>query len=59
MIVYISSAVLAAIAGIFATAKIGAADGNSLGLLSELDAMRLLRWAGHVCLGDEPRSLEQ
>ena len=49
MIVYISSAVLAAIAGIFATAKIGAADGNSLGLLSELDAIAAVA-VGGTCM---------
>lgn len=46
MIVYISSAVLAAIAGIFASSKIGAADGNSLGLLSELDAIAAVAVGG-------------
>lgn len=46
MVVYISSAVLAAIAGIFATAKIGAADGNSLGLLAELDAIAAVAVGG-------------
>ena len=51
MIVYISSAVLAAIAGIFATAKIGAADGNSLGLLSELDAIAAVAVGGTCMYG--------
>ena len=46
MVVYISSAVLAAIAGIFATSKIGAADGNSLGLLAELDAIAAVAVGG-------------
>lgn len=46
MVVYVSSAVFAAIAGIFATAKIGAADGNSLGLLSELDAIAAVAVGG-------------
>lgn len=46
MIVYISSAVLAAAAGIFATSKIGAADGNSLGLLAELDAIAAVAVGG-------------
>jgi ribose transport system permease protein len=46
IVVYISSAVLAAIAGIFATSKIGAADGNSLGLLAELDAIAAVAVGG-------------
>lgn len=46
MIVYTSSAALAAIAGIFATSKIGAADGNSLGLLAELDAIAAVAVGG-------------
>lgn len=46
MFVYISSALLASIAGIFETAKIGAADGNSLGLLAELDAIAAVAVGG-------------
>ena len=46
MFVYMASAVLAALAGIFDTAKIGAADGNSLGLLAELDAIAAVAVGG-------------
>ena len=46
MFVYIYSAVFAAFAGIVASAKIGAADGNSLGLLSELDAIAAVAVGG-------------
>ncbi len=46
MFVYIYSAVFAALAGIVATAKIGAADGNSLGLLAELDAIAAVAVGG-------------
>lgn len=46
LFVYVSSAVLAGVAGIFATAKIGAADGNSLGLLAELDAIAAVAVGG-------------
>ncbi len=46
MFVYITSAVLAGIAGIFATAKIGAADANSLGNLAELDAIAAVAVGG-------------
>lgn len=46
MFVYMSSSFLASMAGIFATAKIGAADGNSLGMLSELDAIAAVAVGG-------------
>lgn len=46
MFVYITSAVLAGVAGIFATAKIGAADANSLGNLAELDAIAAVAVGG-------------
>ncbi|MDD2957758.1 MAG: ABC transporter permease [Lachnospiraceae bacterium] len=46
MFVYIYSAAFAAFAGIVATAKIGAADGNSLGLLAELDAIAAVAVGG-------------
>lgn len=46
MFVYMASAVLAAVAGILATAKIGAADGNSLGKLAELDAIAAVAVGG-------------
>ncbi len=49
MFVYMASAVLAGVAGILATAKIGAADGNSLGRLAELDAIAAVAVAGPVC----------
>lgn len=39
MFVYIYSSIFASFAGVVASAKIGAADGNSLGLLAELDAI--------------------
>lgn len=46
MFVYMASAVLAGVAGILATAKIGAADGNSLGRLAELDAIAAVAVGG-------------
>lgn len=46
MFVYMTSAVLAGLAGIFATAKIGAADANSLGNLAELDAIAAVAVGG-------------
>lgn len=46
MFVYVYSAAFAAIAGVFASAKIGAADGNSLGLLAELDAIAAVAVGG-------------
>lgn len=46
IIVYMTSAFLAAVAGIFAVAKIGASDGNSLGLLAELDAIAAVAVGG-------------
>lgn len=46
MVVYITSALLAGFAGIFATAKIGAADANSLGNLAELDAIAAVAVGG-------------
>lgn len=55
MFVYICSAVLASVAGIFATAKIGAADGNSLGLLSELDAIAAVAVGGTSMSGGRAR----
>lgn len=51
MIVYISSAFLAGLAGVFATAKIGASDGNSLGLLAELDAIAAVAVGGTSMTG--------
>lgn len=53
--VYMSSAFLAAIAGIFATAKIGAADGNSLGMLAELDAIAAVAVGGTSMSGGRAR----
>jgi ribose transport system permease protein len=46
MFVYIYSSVFAALAGIISAAKIGAADGNSLGLLAELDAIAAVAVGG-------------
>ena len=46
MVVYMTSAFLAGVAGIFATAKIGAADANSLGNLAELDAIAAVAVGG-------------
>ncbi|MCD7745732.1 MAG: ABC transporter permease [Lachnospiraceae bacterium] len=46
MFVYVFCAVMAGLAGIFETAKIGAADGNSLGLLAELDAIAAVAVGG-------------
>jgi len=51
LFVYMASAFFASIAGIFATAKIGAADGNSLGLLSELDAIAAVAVGGTSMAG--------
>lgn len=51
MFVYITSAVLAGVAGIFATAKIGAADANSLGNLAELDAIAAVAVGGTSMAG--------
>lgn len=46
LFVYVTSSVLAGLAGIFATAKIGAADANSLGNLAELDAIAAVAVGG-------------
>lgn len=46
MFVYIYSAVFAGFAGIISAAKVGAADGNSLGLLAELDAIAAVAVGG-------------
>ena len=55
MFVYMSSAFLAALAGVFATAKIGAADGNSLGELAELDAIAAVAVGGTSMSGGRAR----
>ncbi len=46
LFVYVFSAVLAGFAGIVSAAKIGASDGNSLGLLAELDAIAAVAVGG-------------
>ncbi len=55
--VYVASAVLAGVAGILATAKIGAADGNSLGLLAELDAIAAVAVGGTSMKGGKVKVL--
>lgn len=51
MFVYTFSAFLAGCAGVIAAAKAGAADGNSLGLLSELDAIAAVAVGGTSMAG--------
>ena len=46
MFVYIYSSVFAGLAGIVSAAKIGAADGNTLGNLAELDAIAAVAVGG-------------
>ncbi len=46
MLVYVFSAVFAAMAGLIETARMSAADGNSLGKLSELDAIAAVAVGG-------------
>lgn len=53
--VYIFCAILAGVAGIFATAKNAAADGNTLGLLSELDAIAAVAIGGTSMAGGRAR----
>lgn len=55
MFVYIASSVLAGLAGILATAKIGAADGNSLGQLAELNAIAAVAVGGTSMSGGRVR----
>ncbi len=55
MFVYMFCAVMAAFAGIFETAKIGAADGNSLGLLAELDAIAAVAVGGTSMSGGKAK----
>ncbi len=55
MIVYGTSAVLAATAGIFAAAKVGAADGSALGQLVELDAIAAVAIGGTPMSGGRSR----
>lgn len=53
--VYTFCAILAGLAGIFATAKNAAADGNTLGLLSELDAIAAVAIGGTSMAGGRAR----
>lgn len=46
MFVYVYSALLASFAGVISAAKVGAADGSSLGLLAELDAIAAVAVGG-------------
>lgn len=55
MFVYMTSSFLAGLAGVFATAKIGAADGNSLGILAELDAIAAVAVGGTSMSGGRAR----
>ena len=55
--VYMASAFFAAVAGVFASAKIGAADGNSLGLLAELDAIAAVAVGGTSMAGGRAKVL--
>lgn len=57
MIVYGISGILAAIAGVFAAAKVGAADGSALGQLAELDAIAAVAIGGTPMSGGKPRVL--
>ncbi len=49
--VYVFSAIFAGVAGILVTAKLGAADGNSIGLLAELDAIAAVAVGGSSMSG--------
>jgi ribose transport system permease protein len=53
--VYVFSAVFAGIAGIIVTAKVGAADGNSIGNLAELDAIAAVAVGGSSMAGGRTR----
>jgi len=55
MNVYVFSAVFAGLAGILLTAKIGAADGNSMGNLAELDAIAAVAVGGSSMSGGRAR----
>lgn len=55
MFVYIYSSVFAALAGIVSAAKIGAADGNTLGNLAELDAIAAVAVGGTSMSGGRAR----
>lgn len=53
--VYIFSAIFAGVAGILVTAKLGAADGNSIGRLAELDAIAAVAVGGTSMSGGRAR----
>lgn len=55
MIVYGTSAMFAALAGILAAAKIGAAEGGTLGNMAELDAIAAVAIGGTPMSGGKPR----
>ncbi len=55
LIVYVFSALLAGVAGIFATAKIGNFNSNDLGLLTELDAIAAVVIGGTKMTGGRAR----
>ncbi len=51
VIVYVLSGVLAAIAGVIATARLGASDPSNIGILIELSAIAAVVVGGRRCLG--------
>lgn len=57
LMVYAYSAVLAGLAGLIATARLSAADGNSIGKLSELDAIAAVAVGGTAMSGGRARVL--
>jgi ribose transport system permease protein len=55
ILVYVMSAVLAGLAGLIETARLSAADGNSIGKLSELDAIAAVAVGGTSMTGGRAR----
>jgi ribose transport system permease protein len=55
VMVYVMSAILAGLAGLIETARLSAADGNSIGKLSELDAIAAVAVGGTAMTGGRAR----